>query len=107
MPSQQPVEAQQSVDRPSPDVTRRAASLYFSLTISFIRVHLNVLLAARDNRLRFNGLIAGAALRIQKAEQFSPLPFGLGFLQLDYEHISRVAVMPLLRPAYERRPLLE
>src|SRR5438067_4874772 len=69
-PSQQEVCAQQSAGSPLPSMTRRAASPYFSLTISFTSIALSLGSVAnlRDS-LGLNRLVARAAFRIKEAQQ--------------------------------------
>src|SRR5580698_2805336 len=53
-----------------PAPTRNAAWPYFSFTISLISMVFLYLFAQRDNRLGLDGLVAGAAFGVEKAEQF-------------------------------------
>jgi hypothetical protein len=68
-PSQHGVCEQQSAGTPFPSITWRAASPYFSLTISFTSIGFS-LLADLDDGLGLNRFVSGAAFGIKEAQQF-------------------------------------
>src|SRR3979490_1369019 len=72
MGSQHPVAAVAPQHELPPPLTRKAACPYFSFTTSLISVLLMALLlfADLDDLFRLHGLVARAALGVQKLEQF-------------------------------------